>query len=330
MKEIIIGNNEYNKRLDGFLKAYLPNASMGFIYKMLRKKNITLNGKKADGTEKLSVNDKICIFFSDETYEKFRGAKDSGSNAQAQREFKAMKALGELEVIYEDSDVVFFNKPAGVLSQKAERGDVSLNDYLIEYMIKTGSITEKELETYKPSICNRLDRNTSGIVICAKSLKGARQMNKMLLDRSLDKYYMTIVSGRFPETTRLKGYLYKDEKKNKVIIKDKDPHDDRFSYIETEFKPVSYQADKDLTLLEVKLITGKTHQIRAHLASLGTPIIGDFKYGGKMNLGIKHQLLHCYRLCFPQDMPEDFEALKGRQFRAELPDIFKKFFNSID
>lgn len=326
MKEIIIGKNEDDKRLDSFLKAYFPNASGGFLYKMLRKKNITLNGKKADGKEKLSVGDKICVFFADETYDKFRGNQNN-AQSKPRAGFQALKIIGDIPVIYEDDNVLFVNKPAGVLSQKSKSDDVSLNDWLVEYLLQSGAITEKELETYRPSICNRLDRNTSGLVICAKSLKGARCMNRMLKERTVDKYYRTIVSGKVSEGYSLKGYLYKDEVKNKVYIKENDPGDDRYSYIETVFTPVEYNSDKNLTMLEVKLVTGKPHQIRAHLSFTGTPIVGDIKYGGKPYEGVKYQLLHSYRLVFPDHMDEGFEALAGKEFVAKLPNIYLKYFS---
>ena len=326
MREVLIGKNEVDKRLDGFLKSYFPNASMGFIYKMLRKKNITLNGKKASGTEKLHQGDKIAVFFSDETFEKFKGKSIAASGNK--REFKALEKLGNIEIIYEDSNILLVNKPAGVLSQKSTNKDLSLNDWLIEYLLNKGEISEAELETYKPSICNRLDRNTSGIVICAKSLAGARVMNQMLKDRTLDKYYRTIVSGKMDKEYKLSGFLYKDEAKNKVFIKNEDPHDDRYSFIETLFKPLKYSDKDNLTLLEVKLITGKTHQIRAHLSSQHLPIIGDVKYGGKKIGGLNYQLLHCYRISFPADnqMPAGFEDLAGKEFVAKVPEIFNKFF----
>ncbi len=322
MKEIIIGHNEAEKRLDGFLKAYLPEASMGFIYKMLRKKNITLNGKKASGTEKLSVDDKICIFFADETLEKFRGS--AASAPKEKLSFNAIKKLGQLEVIYENKHIVLINKPAGVLSQKSQPSDVSLNDWLIEYLLQKGEVSSESLETYKPSICNRLDRNTSGLVICAKSLYGARVMNKMLHDRTLDKYYRTICSGHITEASKLKGYLYKNEKTNKVSVVSKNPGDDRYSYIETEYYPIEYLEDKDMTLLEVKLITGKPHQIRAHLQSQGTPIIGDTKYGGKAVFGLKYQLLHSFRIVFPENMDDELSDIAGKEFVATLPEVFGK------
>lgn len=328
MKEIIIGENQVDKRLDGFLKSYLPEASTGFLYKMFRKKNITLNGKKAAGTEKLKAGDKINIFFSDETFEKFRGkaASSEASDPFNDREIQLIKSLGDIRIIYEDDKIVLLNKPAGVLTQKATPKDVSLNEWLIYYLFTKNEVTKESLETYRPSVCNRLDRNTSGLVICAKSLAGARVMNKLLKDRNVHKYYRTIVSGHLTDNITLKGYLYKDEARNKVFIKKDDPKDDRYSYIETEYAPLQYDKEHDLTLLEVKLITGKPHQIRAHLASISHPIIGDVKYGGKKIGSLNYQLLHSYRLIFPEDLSEGFEAISGKEYRAELPSVFGKFF----
>ncbi len=322
MKEITIGANEEGKRLDSFLKSYLKEASGSFIYKMLRKKNITLNNKKADGKEKLVNGDSIKLFFSDETFEKFRGQKESSG-------FKnlgdALKTFGEFPVVFEDDNIVLVNKPWGVLSQRARQDDLSLNEWLIDYLYDKGELTKESLSTYRPSICNRLDRNTSGILICAKTLVGARTMNEIIKDRSVQKYYRTIVTGRIKDGLSLKGFLKKDEKSNKVTIKDKDPKDESYSYIETEYDPIEYIKDRDLTLLEVKLVTGKPHQIRAHLSSIGHPIIGDVKYGGKKIKGLNTQLLHSYRLVFPDKMGDPFTDIQGREFIAQLPDKFKEF-----
>ena len=323
MKEITVTENEQDKRFDSFLKGYLKEASGGFIYKMLRKKNITLNDKKSDGTEKLKKGDVIKIFFTDETLSKFRGKTDSADAAGSER--KAFEKLGKLTVIYEDENIVLIDKPAGVLSQKAQKDDCSLNEWLIGYLLDKGDITSESLETYRPSICNRLDRNTSGIVICAKSLTRARKMNELIKDRNVGKYYRTLVKGKIEKNFSLKGYLSKDEKKNKVVILDKDPHDPEYSYIETEFFVVGYNAQNDLTMLEVKLITGKPHQIRAHLSSIDHPIIGDVKYGGSAYKGINYQLLHSYRLQFPQGLEEPFSKLSGKEFIAPLPKEFDIF-----
>lgn len=326
MKEIKIGKNVAGKRLDSFLKGYLPGASGGFIYKMLRKKNITLNGSKADGTEKLSENDLIKIFFSDETFAKFKGNSDGIKNAGSVDKQIDLSKYGDVRVVYEDDNIILASKPVGLLSQKSSPKDISLNDWLIDYLLSEKSEATKDLDVYKPSICNRLDRNTGGIVICAKSLPGAREMNNLLKSRNLDKYYRTIVSGNLTESIYLKGFLYKDEKKNKVFIKKNDPKDERYSYIETQIVPVKYNKDADLTMLEVKLITGKPHQIRAHLSSIGHPLIGDVKYGGKVYKKVDHQLLFCYRICFPDDMPDEFENIRGREFKTDLPDVYNRFF----
>ena len=320
MKEIVIGANEQGKRLDSFLKTYLKEATQSFIYKMLRKKNITLNDKKADGKEKLTKGDSVKIFFSDETLLKFTGQGDLSKEAYG----AALKKFGAIPVIYEDRDVVLLNKPAGILSQKAEDRDLSLNDWLIDYLLDKQEITSESLLTYRPSICNRLDRNTSGLVICAKSLAGARIMNRLIKERHVEKYYRTVVKGHLEKEMSLKGYLSKDNKSNKVKILDHDPGNDDYSYIETAYRPLDYLEDKDLTVLEVKLITGKPHQIRAHLSSIGHPIIGDVKYGGPKTLGLNYQLLHSYRLVFPKKMDEPLESLSGKEFVADLPDTFKK------
>ena len=318
MREIVIGPNEADKRLDRFLNFYFKEASTGFIYKMLRKKNITLNGKKADGTEKLQVSDVIKVFFSDETFEKLKG-----ENSFLDCENRALDKLGNISVIYEDDNIVLVNKPFGVLSQKAKADDVSLNEWLIDYLLKKGDITKESLSSYRPSICNRLDRNTSGLVICAKSLIGARTMNDLISRRKIDKYYRTIVFGHLTKPLSLKGYLSKDEKKNKVDIKVNDPGEG-YSYIETEYVPIDYIKEKDLTILEVKLVTGKPHQIRAHLSSIGHPIIGDVKYGGKKLGFLDHQLLHSYRVRFPDTYDKPFEMLSGKEFIAPLPKEFQR------
>lgn len=328
MKEIIIGKNEEGKRLDGFLKSYLPNASKGFIYKMLRKKNITLNDRKADGLEKLRDSDSIKIFFSDETLDKFRGSSSSLGIINVSN--IDLSKYGDVFVIYEDDNVLFASKPAGLLSQKSEKSDISINDWLIDYLLVNKKISLESLDTYKPSICNRLDRNTSGIVICAKSLAGARKMNEMLSDRTLDKYYIAVVSGKIASKSHLKGFLHKDAGLNKVKILESDPGDDAYSYIETSFEPVLYNNDTDTTVLLVKLITGKPHQIRAHLSGTGHPIIGDNKYGGKKAKGINRQLLHSYKLVFPKNMPSEFSTIEGKEFIAPLPVEFSRYCSGGD
>lgn len=301
MKEFQIGKNEADQRLDKYLKKLLPNAGSSFLYKMLRKKNIVWNGKKADGSEKIQTGDIVNIYFTDDTFEKFSGISNTGATNSSMNPVAHVPS-DQLNIIFEDEDIVIINKPSGMLSQKASPEDISANEYLIAYLLHTGAVSETELNTFKPSICNRLDRNTSGLLIAGKSLKGLQQMSAMLRDRTIKKYYRCIVSGNVTQAAHIQGYLKKDEKTNKVSIQSHASGDAK--YIETEYQPL--QSDGENTLLEVHLITGRSHQIRAHLASIGHPIIGDTKYGNKAlnekwykRCHIKSQLLHAYRMELP-------------------------------
>lgn len=312
MKEFQIRKNEAGQRFDKYLKKLLKDANASFIYKMLRKKNIVLNGKKADGTEKLSEGDEVKLFLSEETFDKFHGVRS--------QEFTAIPA-NKLPVLYEDEDVLIVNKPSGMLSQKAKPTDISANEYLIAYLLQNKKLSEADFATFKPSVCNRLDRNTSGLLIAGKTLKGLQEMSAALKERSVQKYYRCIVFGTLTKNTYLKGYLSKDEQSNKVTIYQTKPNpmDKDCLPIETEYRPLSSKGG--FTELEVHLITGRSHQIRAHLASIGHPIVGDRKYGLKKEndrfekeLRIDSQLLHAYRICFAD----------GREVIAPTPKQYDK------
>lgn len=286
MKEIIITNNNKDQRLDKFLFRLLNNATNSFVYKMLRKKNITLNDKKADGREIVKAGDSIKIWFSDETYESFTKIDLKKNNT--------LTTAYKLNVVYEDDDVLIINKPAGLLSQNAKKDDVSVNDLIMNYLLSSGKLTQSDLTIYKPSVINRLDRNTSGLIIAAKNLRAAQILSEGFRDRTINKYYKCLVHGVINEGQNIKGYLVKDNKSNKVSVSQK--NDGNSDYIETEYEPLEIMDDK--SLLEVHLITGKTHQIRAHLSSIGFPLCGDHKYGIKDQY--KYQCLHCYKVVFPK------------------------------
>ena len=314
MKTLIVTEKEAGQRLDKLLTKYLNLAGRGFIYKMLRKKNITVNGKKCDGSEKLSKGDEIKLFLSEETLQKF-------SQVQVQK----VRDI-QLSVIYEDAHILLINKPSGMLSQKAKEGDESLVEYVIDYLLKNGDLSSQDLATFRPSVCNRLDRNTSGLVAAGKSLPGLQILSEVFRDRSLHKYYYCVVKCALKEKRTISGFLLKDEKTNQVkIFKDQVPESQP---IVTTYEPVS--VFDNYTLLRVTLVTGRTHQIRAHFSSIGYPLVGDGKYGdagvneeARRRFGIRHQMLHSFQMEFP-DLPEPLSYLSGRMFTAPLPEEFKR------
>lgn len=321
MKEIIINSNEAGQRLDKMLLKYLDKAPKSFLYKMFRKKNITLNDKKCLGNEILKEADSLKLFLSDETITSFKSSDITNFTANK----KHVSFVPD--IIYEDDNIMLVNKPVGLLSQKSKAEDESINELLINYCFESGRINKDDLRSFNPSVCNRLDRNTSGIITFGKTLSGLQGLSKLLKERSLGKYYRCIVLGEIKEAKRINGYLTKNNNSNMVSISNT-PIEDA-SRIITEYKPIA--SNGELTVLEVKLITGKSHQIRAHLASIGHPIIGDTKYGNKESnkYSLKHQMLHSYRLEMPSDIDSALNNLSGKVFIAKEPTKFKKISDQI-
>lgn len=294
MREILIDRYSEDQRLDKFLRRYLPEAGSGFLYRMLRQKKIVVNGAKAGGAYILKKDDVITIYFSEETLEKFSGKKETGTKA-------ASFARG---IVFEDDDILIYNKPAGMLTQKAGADDISLNDLLLSYLEKKG---DADLRFYRPSAVNRLDRNTSGLVICAKNLKSARTVSELIRTRRIKKEYLCLVKGRFTA----EGIFESDSGKDG-------------SRMATSFTCI--ESSEKCSLVNAELITGRTHQIRQQLAALKHPIAGDPKYGNRAwnkelreKYGLKRQYLHSYRLTFPDDMP-DLPGLHGKAFETGLPE----------
>lgn len=367
MKEITVSRLEAGQRFDKYLIKCLPNAGKSFLYKMMRKKNITLNGKKADGSEKINSGDQIRLFFSDETYAKFSGdasftssdsiddehkhsnsASQNGNAQNGNQENKNKqyrnnqnnnsqngiqsvdfyKKLKPISVIYEDDDILIVNKPSGMLSQKADKKDISLVEYITAHLLSNSSVTMEDLKTFHPGICNRLDRNTSGIVIAGKSIQGLQEMTLALKERTMHKYYICLVAGHITKRQLIKGFLHKDEKTNKVTIYPTDQKDlpEGSLPIETEYMPVC--GNERITFLKVNLITGRSHQIRAHLSSVGHPIIGDTKYGVSTKnrhyqeqYKIRNQMLHAYEI----DIPD-----RNLNLHTPIPDEFSKVIKGED
>ena len=376
MQSVIIGPNQAGQRLDKFLHKYLPLAGNGFLYRMLRRKNILLNGRKAEGRELLSVGDEIKTFFSDETFAMFssrelqkddmksvqktelktalkadadaepeavmntaskghRRTAQKGHGQETKSEYEAAYAgLSGIGILYENEDFLILNKPCGVLTQKAAAGDLSLNEWMIGYLLARDPNLVRDLPTFRPSVCNRLDRNTSGIVLCGKSLAGSQYLSRCIRERSIRKFYRTVCAGALRTRASIEGWLVKNEAKNRVTIS-KTPASGASgkgaspiaSPIHTVYSPIT--VTEDYTLLEVELITGKPHQIRAHLASVGHPLIGDYKYGNKScndilkkKYGLEHQLLHACRAEFPEAESGPGKPLSHKSIYAPEPDLF--------
>lgn len=378
MQSVLIQKNHAGQRLDKFLHKYLPLATTSFLYKMLRKKNIVLNGKKVEGKEILCEKDEVTFFFSDETILKFRGVDDVNNNfnsntihsnkkieslplehaadtnpmyddskktinenSKTAEYYKAYRQLKNIQIIYEDDNILILNKPVDMLSQKAEKDSLSINEWMIGYLLHNNTFTEDELTLFKPSICNRLDRNTTGIILCGKSLEGSQLLNHLIKTREIKKFYRTIVAGKITSSCQIEGYLSKNEKTNTVSISKNPNVQKKEDKIKTSYEPISILKNK-YTYLEVELITGKTHQIRAHLSSIGHPIIGDYKYGTKVinenitkdfnqtkstaertPIELKFQLLHAYRIEFPI-FEGNLLHLSGKIFTAPLPKHFQQ------
>ncbi len=326
MRELTIRDNEADQRLDKFLRKYLPGATAGFIYKMLRKKNIVLNDRKATGNERLAGGDRVRLFFSDETFEKLcRKSRAKDEDADADRLRRGADLIRK-NLIYEDEDLLVFCKPAGMLSQKGNTSEPSAAEYLLWYLTAEGALSAEDLRAFRPSPANRLDRNTSGVLLCGKSLAGLQFLSDRIRKRDIRKEYLAIVRGRFDEAYRGEVFFTKDEDRNRVQLYPEMA--EGRGRMETAVRPAG--CGRGASLVKVELITGKPHQIRAHLAYLGHPVAGDKKYGDRdfngcldAGTGIRRQMLHAYRVTFP-DMKGRFGYLGRRSFEAAVPDDMRR------
>jgi 23S rRNA pseudouridine955/2504/2580 synthase len=303
MHEVIIGQTEANRRLDKFLFGYLNNAPHSFIYRILRQKKIKLNGKKAAGSEMIAPGDRILFFLSPETLK------------SCVKERHIDEAAPIPDIIYEDGHILLINKPAGLPTHGGMRGKP---DHLLARVLYY-------LKSDKAALCNRLDVNTSGLVVCGKTFQSVQLFNRLFAEQSINREYIAVVHGTLTGSRKLEGYYHKDTETNKAVITTQGGVP-----VITRYETVSAAAAH--SLLRIWPVTGRSHQIRAHMASIGHPIAGDKKYGGKpASLYAPAQLLHCRRITLGETDVDPLPYPPGTYWEAPLPEGFnsctKKWFN---
>ena len=318
MKEIQIRKNDAGQRLDRFVGKAVPLLPESLLQKYIRLKRIKRNGKAAKRDVRLVEGDVLQLYINDEFFE-----KPTEHNAWLKI------ATPRLDIVYEDENILLADKKPGVLCHSAgEWSWDTLISNIQAYLRQTGEWDPKAENAFTPALCNRIDRNTGGIVIAAKNAEALRILNDKIRDREIAKYYLCIALGRVePPKGRIECFLRKDEKSNTVRVYHRPVPDGRSAI--TLYQTL--QTRGELSLLEVELLTGRTHQIRASMADLGHPLLGDGKYGvGSVNrkYGETHQALYSYRLRF--DFPSDagiLEYLHGREFQVDEVPFQKKYFS---
>lgn len=303
----IVTPSESGKRLHRYVRTLMPNCPLGQIYKMIEQGKVKVNGKRKKDTYELSAGDELTIHMEEEAFKE-------ASVGAAEKKVKFAGVSARIDVIYEDGELLVVNKPAGLLTHpdQSEQKE-TLITRVHAYLHKKGELDSR---LFLPATANRLDRNTSGLVLIGKTAGMLHQLNRTVQKRELDKYYMTIVEGSVTEPGTVDARLVRDASGNRTrVAREAAERSGDAGGAEkeatTRYRPL--QAGRGYTLIEVELISGRTHQIRTHLQSIGHPLLGDVKYGGKPFEAVNHQLLHAWKI----------RLADGRTFTAPLPGLFR-------
>ena len=316
MKELTIGQNDAGQRLDRFLAKAVPLLPASLAQKYIRIKRIKLNGARAERDTRLQAGDVLSLYINDEFFDKPRE-----DNAYL------TVAAPKLNIVYEDENILLVDKRPGLAVHPHDGAEYgrTLIDQIQAYLYQKKEWRPREENAFTPALCNRIDRNTGGIVIAAKTAEALRILNQKIRDREIDKRYLAIVEGTLPKREgSLIGFLFKDAKKNRVFVTDTPQPGSKSC--RTDYRVLASR--NGLTLVECRLITGRTHQIRAQFAHAGHPLLGDGKYGKlDKRFDRDYQALYSYRLTFT--FPTDagiLEPLKGRSFQVKEVDFVKEYF----
>ena len=320
MKEFTIGPNDAGQRLDRFLAKAVPLLPASLAQKYIRLKRIKCNGKRIDRDTRLSAGDVLQLYINDEFFDKPRE-----DNAYL------TVASPKLDIVYEDENILLVDKRPGLAVHPHDGAEYgrTLIDHIQSYLYQKREWRPREENAFTPALCNRIDRNTGGIVIAAKNAEALRIMNEKIKDREIEKYYLCAVHGRpSPAEGMLSGYIFKDAKKNQVYVRHQPEPGAKLS--QTKYRVL--KSKNGLSLVECELLTGRTHQIRAQMADAGWPLLGDGKYGSerknKQYGETGGQALYSYRLVFrfTTDAGE-LNYLNGKEFTVEDVDFVKKYFD---
>lgn len=315
-REVVVTKNDAGQRLDKFLTKTYPNLPQAVLYKCVRQKDVKRNGRRCQASDKLVEGDVLTLYWQEEFFQK------------EEREEDFLKAPSSLSIVYEDENLLLLDKKPGLIVHPDEHYHFdSLIARVQHYLYDKGEYDPRAENAFAPALINRIDRNTGGIVMAAKNAEALRVMNQKVKDRELRKYYLCVVCGVLKEKEGLlTGYLEKNEAQNRVYISQRPVEGGKT--IRTKYRVL--QERGGFSLLEVELLTGRTHQIRAHFASIGHPLLGDGKYGKNAvnkRFGFPYQALCSYKLefAFTTDAGP-LEYLNGRAFEAGEPWFLREFY----